>query len=201
MIRSSLGQKSDKPLSPSIPSIDPYCANLCYRPSTSNAAKCLQLRDLQTGARSRQRRCAAPRPSRSAARGRNASDRTRALRGSKAPTAVASGASGNLAAQGRGKDANHRLSLPTLAADRLPKWGKGSDQVKPRNLAAGPGAVSSQRATPVRSPLRFAHPSLGTVSAAPICDADRFARRGPWAGMRRHAAVAVRRAANASDRR
>ena len=45
MIRSSLGQKSDKPLSPSIPSIDPYCANLCYRPSTSNAAKCLQLRD------------------------------------------------------------------------------------------------------------------------------------------------------------
>jgi hypothetical protein len=33
MIRSSLGQKSDNPLSPSIPSIDPYRANLRYRPS------------------------------------------------------------------------------------------------------------------------------------------------------------------------
>src|SRR5262245_13879213 len=173
MIRSSLGQKSDKPLSPSIPSIDPYCANLRYRPSTSNAAKCLQLRDcrLVRGAGSEGAPLLALRGPRLAG-ATQATERQRCP-GFKAPTAVASGASGNLAAQGRDKNANHRLSLPTLAADRLPKRGKGSDQV---NLAtsplvrapfprSGPPPCEAHYVSPIRAWRRCRQPQSAMLTA------------------------------------
>src|SRR5262245_12500255 len=44
-IKSRLGRTADGVLSPSIPSIDPYCANLRYRPFSSHRARCLQLRN------------------------------------------------------------------------------------------------------------------------------------------------------------
>ena len=43
--KSRLGRTADGVLSPSIPSIDPYCANLRYRPFSSHRARCLQLRN------------------------------------------------------------------------------------------------------------------------------------------------------------